>query len=642
MPIPRWVLGDVAGGGLARVLVELEVAEDAARGPRSSPAFDAEWARVIAAARVQLGAALGRSGWHSLREFASVPFVALEVDAAALERLSKAPGVRGIGEDRLERPFLRETGPLVGAPEAEAMGFDGRGWSVAIIDTGVESAHTFMGGRVIDQACFSAGRSCPNGAAQQFGIGAGEPCSWAPDSCGHGTHVAGIAAGRGQTTDGMAPEASIVSLQVFSRFTGSICEEDSEDPCALTYTSDTIAALDWLYQNRDRLNLAVVNMSLGGESFTSEAACDAADAGRKAAVDALRAAGIATIAAAGNDGSADSLATPACLSSVISVGATTDEDEIASFSQSASFLDLLAPGRSVVSAYPPGDWASVSGTSQATPHVAGGFALLYQKLGRRDPDAALAALRDSGVWITDARNGQVTSRIRLAAALDALGGGPNGTGVQVTPDGVRTLVSKDVGEERWAITLDHADGSVTGNVFRSGGGQPQFVFCEPLAGAAAGSQRYSCSGSDSCAGSACTPAQWVPISVVDVPLSFFAPGGDPAEASGPAAPTAAVEPGLQITPDRAHTLVSKDVGPERWAIGRHADGTVTGNVFLADGSDPQFVWCEQIGSDGNPDPAAEQLLLSCHGADRCSVAPCTASQWIWLRDVTVPGAFFLP
>lgn len=671
VPIPGRLLAESQDAGMTRVLVEFETGTASARLGRRSPAFDAARAREIATARENLRGTFRSSGARVLREFATVPWIAVEVDTATLRQLALTPGVRRLTEDRLSRPLLRETATIVGAPEAEAMGFDGRGWSVAVIDTGIESGHVFLEGRVLDEVCFSGNRSCPNGATQQFGSGAGAPCSFAASACGHGTHVAGIAAGRGQNTDGMAPEAGIVSLQVFSRFTGDTCGDDSEDPCALTYTSDTIAALDWIYQNRDRLNVASVNMSLGGESYTSSAACDAADAGRKAAIDALRAVGIPTVVAAGNDGSSDRLATPGCLSSAISVGATTDEDEIASFSQSANFLDFLAPGRNVVSSYPPGSWASVSGTSQATPHLAGGFALLYQKLGSRDLEAALEALRGTGAWITDPRNGVAVPRIRLGAALIALGA-TSGAGVQVTPDGKRTLVSKDVGDERWAITLDHVDGSVTGNVFRAEGGAPQFVWCEPVAGAPLGQQAFSCEGSDSCAGGACTPAQWAFIDEVDVPAAFFRPegSGQSAEAAaavagaggsegraaassagraalgmvsiGAGTPADLAVPGLQITPDGTRTLVNKDVDVERWAIGRNADNTVTGNVFLADGSDPKFVWCEQIGSDGNPDPAAEMLTLSCSGADRCLAESCDAGQWTWLNDVILPGAFFLP
>jgi outer membrane protein assembly factor BamB len=98
---------------------------------------------------------------------------------------------------------------------------------------------------------------------------------------------------------------------------------------------------------------------------------------------------------------------------------------------------------------------------------------------------------------------------------------------------------------------------------------------------------------------------------------------------------AAAQSGLQITPDGARTLVTKNVGVERWSIVRSADD-VSGNVYFPDGGDPQFVYCEETGiADGN-------IELTCSGASRCEVAPCTASQWSTIGDVTLPESFFLP
>ena len=137
------------------------------------------------------------------------------------------------------------------------------------------------------------------------------------------------------------------------------------------------------------------------------------------------------------------------------------------------------------------------------------------------------------------------------------------------------------------------------------------------------------------------------------------PGGEGGGASAPPScePTAPDEPSpgtvdrpaqnvpsaLQIAPDSKRTLVSKDVGGERWAITKNADdGTVSGNVFTSDGAEPKFVWCEPIGNDGNPDPSAVLVTYACSGADRCNASPCTADQWSFLSEVTLPGSFFLP
>src|SRR5207237_2875363 len=115
-----------------------------------------------------------------------------------------------------------------------------------------------------------------------------------------------------------------------------------------------------------------VNISLGNGRYFDQASCDAANLSRKAAIDNLRAAGIATVAAAGNDVHRDSLIAPACISSAVSVGATNKADLIASFSNTAPFLSLLAPGAGIVSSVP-GSGVSVgttSGASMAAPHVA--------------------------------------------------------------------------------------------------------------------------------------------------------------------------------------------------------------------------------------------------------------------------------
>src|SRR5258705_417618 len=78
------------------------------------------------------------------------------------------------------------------------------GWVVAILDTGVHGAHPFLAGKVVSEACYSAHGDCPNGNDEQIGAGAGETCTYAPHTCRHGTHVAGIAAGRGDDFSGVA------------------------------------------------------------------------------------------------------------------------------------------------------------------------------------------------------------------------------------------------------------------------------------------------------------------------------------------------------------------------------------------------------------------------------------------------------
>jgi hypothetical protein len=208
-------------------------------------------------------------------------------------------------------------------------------------------------------------------------------------------------------------------------------------------------------------------------------------------------------------------------------------------------------------------------------------------------------------------------------------------GVQITRDGKRALISKDIGAERWAITLND-DGSVTGNVFQSGGGEPSFVFCEELS-RTGDDVTLECSGADRCEAAPCPAAgDWTFIAEVALPIAFFEPPAT-AEVSSVLGRVSGVTErpsGVQVTPDQARTLVSKDVGAERWAITRHGDdGTVTGNVFSSSGP-PQFVWCSETGQ------SAGTVSLSCYGADRCEAAPCSPDEWTFIADVTLPVSFF--
>ena len=103
--------------------------------------------------------------------------------------------------------------------------------------------------------------------------------------------------------------------------------------------------------------------------------------------------------------------------------------------------------------------------------------------------------------------------------------------------------------------------------------------------------------------------------------------------------------GINLTPDSARYLISKDVGSDRWAITYNLDDrTVTGNVFSTAGSAPQFVWCTTTSVDQASDPAAAQYNLRCQFSGPCAAAPCNSSQWQEgaAVDVTVPGSFLLP
>lgn len=622
----------------------------AARAPSRSD--DERRRSRIRAARERVTTPLARraAGAEVVRSFDAIPWVALEVDSGGLADLRANPAVVAIRPDTRERALLLESSEIVQALELHGRGITGTGWAVAVVDTGAESSHYFLGGRVVAEACFSATGSCPNGQSEMVGSGAGEPCAFAPATCLHGTHVAGIAVGSGTRGFGVARGADLISLQVFSRFTGDDCDEGEEDPCARTYLSDTLKALEHVYSLRHDHRIAAVNLSIGGDTYSSEAACDAADP-RAEIIELLRAAGIATVAAAGNDALSGSLSSPGCVSAAVSVTATSDADTLASFANIADFLDLAAPGVAIQSSMPGDEFATLSGTSQAAPHVAGAFALLNQAMGEADPGAALEALRLSGVEIADAASGLRVPRIRIAEAIDLLAPGDGATGLRTSADGKRTLVSKDVGSERWAIVRNEDDGSVTGNVFHQDGREPSFVWCAETGddGAADPRERiytFWCLGADPCEEGGCSEDEWSWIAAVNLSGSFFLPAETPGfPSSGPpsgAAPPDS-EPGVQFSPDEKRVLVSKDVEGKRWAIVWNADGSITGNVYDPTGGAPQFVWCSGEGDDGNPDPSQRLHDFSCYGADPCTLAPCEeAEAWTFINDVSVPGWFFEP
>jgi subtilisin family serine protease len=436
----------LTGGGTLPVIVQLRAPFEP-EGDLPDVVAVADQRAGIARAQDVVARALAGSNASHLRRYRYLPFLAVRVDAAALDTLRRSPWVESVVEDVPEPVALAESTALVGAATpvtgAWAQGFTGAGQTIAILDTGVDGAHPFLAGKVLAEACFSNGPGfdesvCPNGAATMIGPGAARPCNVnAADplqQCDHGTHVAGIAAGKayagqpGGPFSGVAPDATIIAVQVFTRGSFSFC--GTSIPCYATYPSDQVAALEYIYSLRNAYNVAVVNLSLGGGRFYTQAECDSAQSatGRKAAIDLLRAAGIATVAASGNNGYVDSLNAPACISSAVSVGSVGDgsgaaaADVVSFFSNSASFLGLLAPGQWINSSVPSGGFANYQGTSMATPHVAGAWAVLKQAKPAATVNEIFNVLQATGQPVTDSRPGagsRVKPRLQLNTALNA-------------------------------------------------------------------------------------------------------------------------------------------------------------------------------------------------------------------------------
>lgn len=351
------------------------------------------------------------------RELKRLGALVMEVDATELDALIDTGMVDSVIEDVAVPPTLHQSVAHIGADVVQNAGHTGAGQAVVILDTGVEAHHPSFGGRVVEEACFSSNTTvatslCPAGNEVVIGAGAGGDCSpTGIAACDHGTHVAGIAAG----DTGVAPEADIIAVQIFSQFTPSTC--NSTLPCVLTYSSDQIAALEWVLNDANTENIAAINMSIGGGLSTTHCDNDI----RADVISDLRDAGIATVIASGNDSSNNSVSFPGCISDAITVGSTLKtSDALSSFSNSADIVDLLAPGSSIQSASIGGSLRFKSGTSMATPHVAGAVTVLAGINHTADVTRIENELESTGVDILDPANNVVTPRINVDAAVTSI------------------------------------------------------------------------------------------------------------------------------------------------------------------------------------------------------------------------------
>ncbi|HLM03075.1 MAG TPA: S8 family serine peptidase [Pyrinomonadaceae bacterium] len=428
--------------GSVRVIVGLRADVRAADGELSSPARKRQ-RTVIKRAQNDLLADLAGYRVAGVKRFDFIPFLAVEADAAALEKIKNSPLVVSIQPDRLVQPSLTESTAVVGAPGGMANGFSGSGQAIAILDTGVDKNHSyFAGGKVVSEACYSTTTGtnpdfdssqslCPGGVSESTAPDSGLHCDTAQIGiCWHGTHVAGIAAGRDPTLGhyGVAKDASIIAIQVFSRFNNpSNCGGGA--PCVSAYTSDIIKGLERVYNLRSTFNIASVNMSFGEGNFANH--CDGEEPALTAAVNNLRSAGIASVVASGNNGFTSAINFPACISTAVSVGSsndggnTTNQDTVNNFSNSGNILNLYAPGFLITSAAPNNQLRSEGGTSMAAPHVAGAWAILKQQNNAAPVSQVLTALTSTGRIITDHRpatGNRRTPRIRVDSASHQLAG----------------------------------------------------------------------------------------------------------------------------------------------------------------------------------------------------------------------------
>ncbi|MCP8968992.1 S8 family serine peptidase [Ectobacillus ponti] len=287
---------------------------------------------------------------HVRKKLKNLPVVTATVPASALDGLKKNPKVQSVEQDVKVTVKSQTTSwgiSDVQAPAAWSNGYTGKGVNVAVVDTGI----------------------APHGDLKIAGGTSvvGYTSSYADDN-GHGTHVAGIIGALNNSTGvvGVAPDVNLYAVKAL-------------DSDGSGYLSDIIAGIDWAITN----HMDIVNLSLGS-STDSYALHQEIDKAYKS--------GVLVVAAAGNDGgsgTADTVEYPAKYSSAIAVSAVDSNNRIASFSSRGNEVEVAAPGVNILSTYLNNSYAGMSGTSMATPMVAGRLALLKQA----NPTASAADLR---------------------------------------------------------------------------------------------------------------------------------------------------------------------------------------------------------------------------------------------------------
>ena len=246
--VPPGLAAAVAAGQDVAVIVGLATPRPLRPEVELTAAEIARQRTEIAQIQRSVAALLATAAVPVGHQFEAIPFLSARINAAALAVLQASPFVSSIHEDRQLVRSLAESSPLIRANVAWSAGYGGAGWSVAVLDDGVDKAHPFLSGKVVSEACYSkAGGAaigtslCPRGVTSSTATGSATPC--VPD-CQHGTHVAGIAAGRGSAFSGVARDASLIAVTVFTRHT---------DGALTAYESDILAGLQRVLQPSDDL-----------------------------------------------------------------------------------------------------------------------------------------------------------------------------------------------------------------------------------------------------------------------------------------------------------------------------------------------------------------------------------------------------
>ena len=368
-----------------------------------------------------------------ITEYKNLPLALVHVsNAQALEKLLSHKHVASISENLVLYPALTESLPLIGQPIAIANGKNGAGTKVAVLDSGVDWGADM----------FATNPNTKNFGCRKYGtfdslVGtadckiseiisftgtndSGFDLSATASVAAHGTTVAGI-------VSKVAPGAKIAVLQVFYKST-----------IGLTTTAAIVnKAVDWVISNAKTSNIVAMNLSLGTTAPYATSECSLSKF--SSSFLEARSKGVLPVVSSGNEGNKTQLPEPACAVGAVRVGAvfdanigefnwpsppcsnpTTAADMVPCFSNSNATLTLLAPGAFI--------WANGTyrgaGTSEAAPHVAGAIAVLRapNAFPNETLDGTVNRMKNSGIPVKDPRNGIITPRLNLAAALKYIPG----------------------------------------------------------------------------------------------------------------------------------------------------------------------------------------------------------------------------
>ena len=366
-----------------------------------------------------------------VRKYNALPTMLVRFESPeALLALVNRPEVGGVAANRPMEASLAQSLPLIRQPQTAALGQTGANTAVAILDSGLDFTRAAFG------SCTSPGTpaGCRVSFAQDFGAEDNMRDDPAPKVAFHGTNVAGIATA-------VAPGARILALDVFEG--------------ANAWHDDVIAAVNFVVGTQPGFGTRAMNLSLGVEEHWTSPCSNPWTNPFLLAFRAARAVGIAPVVSSGNaavvNGSfVEGVAYPACTPGAVSVGAvydanvgaritdennngvidttdcvdlTTAADQVTCYSQTGPNLSMLAPGDLITAA-----GVTMGGTSQAAPHVTGGFAVLASARPQLGPNTLESLIVRTGRPITDPRNGVTKPRLDLRnayAAADCLPPGPS-------------------------------------------------------------------------------------------------------------------------------------------------------------------------------------------------------------------------